>query len=225
MKIKKKKWGWLRYNNKQQQYQGCVKDKRLWDSLCKRNKKNELGNRFDGILSDSPWDETALELGYPVMKDKEIFESIPLKKLQKNGFLFIWVTNKKFEVTLEYLKQNNYKRVELIVWIKLSEDLSLYQGIGYFLQHNCEFCIVAKSNERFEKLKERTLTHNLPNVIIEKVRKGSQKPDQLYDIMEKMLPKSRFLEIFSRPHNSRDKFTSVGNESITYLNTEIVENK
>lgn len=42
---------------------------------------------------DPPWDCPA-KLGYPILRDEDII-NIPIKELQDNGFLLVWVTNAK----------------------------------------------------------------------------------------------------------------------------------
>ena len=56
----------------------------------------------------------------------------------------------------------------------------------------------------------------VPNVscdIIFSERRGqSQKPEEIYDIVESLVPNGRYLEIFARKNNLRDFWVSVGNE-------------
>lgn len=47
-------------------------------------------------------------LGYSQLSDNDIL-SLPLDKLQKNGFLFIWVINAKYAFTLELFDHWGYE--------------------------------------------------------------------------------------------------------------------
>jgi mRNA (2'-O-methyladenosine-N6-)-methyltransferase len=50
------------------------------------------------------------------------------------------------------------------------------------------------------------------DVIYSERRGQSQKPDELYQLIEQIFPSGRFLEIFGRRHNLRSKWTTIGNE-------------
>jgi N6-adenosine-specific RNA methylase IME4 len=69
------------------------------------------------------------------------------------GYLFIWVTNAKVELILDYLKVNNYKRVEFITWVKITDACTLRDAIGYYLRHMFEICIVGVKKENKDLLK------------------------------------------------------------------------
>jgi mRNA (2'-O-methyladenosine-N6-)-methyltransferase len=44
-------------------------------------------------------------------------------------------------------------------------------------------------------------------------RRGqSQKPDEIYELIEALVPNGKYLEIFARKNNLRDYWVSVGNE-------------
>lgn len=49
--------------------------------------------------------------------DKQIL-NLPFDKLQKDGFLFIWVINAKYRLALEMFKKYGYKLVDEIAWVK-----------------------------------------------------------------------------------------------------------
>jgi mRNA m6A methyltransferase catalytic subunit len=51
------------------------------------------------------------------------------------------------------------------------------------------------------------------DVIYSERRGQSQKPTEIYEMIEEIFgPHGRFLEIFGRRHNLRDKWTTLGNE-------------
>ncbi|KEJ82625.1 MT-A70 family protein [Oxytricha trifallax] len=202
--------------NNSVQYQGSIQDSKVWDQIKKDFKKDKCGNRFDVILSDGPWDQTACNLNYPTLKDREFLDKIPLQDLQRNGYYFMWVTNKKLEAALRHLEMHNYERIEIITWIKIDKSKIIREGIGYFLRHCYEFCIMARNKGPFGCLKEKSKTHTAPNVIFAELREQSRKPDQIYEIIEQLVPNGRYLELFPRPHNQRPRWTGIGNESILW---------
>lgn len=50
------------------------------------------------------------------------------------------------------------------------------------------------------------------DVIFAERRAQSQKPEQLYEIIENLLPNGKYLELFARKNNLRDYWVSVGME-------------
>lgn len=50
------------------------------------------------------------------------------------------------------------------------------------------------------------------DVIYSERRGQSQKPEEMYQLIERIFPAGRFLEIFGRRHNLRPSWTTIGNE-------------
>jgi hypothetical protein len=44
------------------------------------------------------------------------------------------------------------------------------------------------------------------------VRETSRKPDEMYDMLERLAPGQRKLELFGRPHNIHKGWTTLGNQ-------------
>lgn len=72
-------------------------------------KQVEIANReFDVIMMDPPWrlstsqPSRGVAIQYCSLGDEAI-EQIPVPILQKNGFLFIWVINAKFQWTVNVM--------------------------------------------------------------------------------------------------------------------------
>ncbi len=80
------------------------------------------------------------------------------------------------------------------------------KGHGFYLQHAKETCIIAvKGNVRYEKAIE-------TDVIIAERRGQSQKPEEIYDLIEALVPDGKYLEIFARRNNLRNYWVSIGLE-------------
>jgi mRNA (2'-O-methyladenosine-N6-)-methyltransferase len=50
------------------------------------------------------------------------------------------------------------------------------------------------------------------DVIFSKRRGQSQKPEEMYDIIEGLVPNGYYLEIFGRRNNLRNYWVTIGNE-------------
>jgi mRNA m6A methyltransferase catalytic subunit len=54
---------------------------------------------------------------------------------------------------------------------------------------------------------------NIASDVIMAERRGqSQKPDQIYELIEELCPDGKYLEIFGRLNNLRDGWVTIGNE-------------
>lgn len=52
----------------------------------------------------------------------------------------------------------------------------------------------------------------LSDVIFSERRGQSQKPEELYTLIESLVPNGRYLEIFGRKNNLRNFWVTIGNE-------------
>ncbi|KEJ82524.1 MT-A70 family protein [Oxytricha trifallax] len=118
------------------------------------------------------------------------------------------------EEAINIMNQKGYEKCDILVWIKLNQDKTLYNNIGYYLRHIAEFCIIFRKKGPFQKLKSRTVLHFHSNIIIEKARKSCQKPESFYQLVEEMIPDNKYLDVFARQCNQRDRWFSVGDQSI-----------
>jgi mRNA (2'-O-methyladenosine-N6-)-methyltransferase len=108
-----------------------------FNKLAKAQKK--FGGRlFDIITMDPPWlfcsatPTRGVAINYDTINDDSLL-NLPIKKLQKNGFLFIWVINCKYRLALEIFKKNGYKIVDEIVWAKQTINGKIGRSHGYYL--------------------------------------------------------------------------------------------
>lgn len=124
--------------------------------------------------------------------------------MSKSGLVFIWTINAKYAFTFELLSKWGYTFLDDIVWAKATTKGRLAKGHGYYLQHAKETCIVGYKGD---------VSYKVPRDVIFARRRGqSQKPDEIYEIIEEMVPNGRYLEIFGRRNNLRDYWVTIGNE-------------
>jgi mRNA m6A methyltransferase catalytic subunit len=57
-----------------------------------------------------------------------------------------------------------------------------------------------------------TVVHAGSDVIFSQRRGQSQKPTEVYELIERLVPTGSYLEIFGRRNNLRDYWVTVGNE-------------
>eukprot|EP00871_Galdieria_phlegrea_P001541 jgi/Galph1/2388/GphlegSOOS_G1074.1 len=180
-----------------------------WDLLLK-----SIDN-FDAIMMDPPWQlatanpTRGVALGYNQLSD-ECIACLPISKLQKSGFMFIWVINAKYRTALQLFERWGYEFVDDISWVKYTVNRRFAKNHGFYLQHAKESCLVGFKG----KLPKNFRGNVVCDVMCSERRGQSQKPDEIYEIIERMIPNGRYLEIFARKNNLRDHWVSIGNEVI-----------
>lgn len=169
--------------------------------------------QFDVVMMDPPWQlatanpTRGVALGYSQLTDKDI-HNLPIPKLQKDGLLFIWVINAKYQFTLDLFERWGYDLVDEVVWVKMTVNRRMAKSHGFYLQHAKEVCLVARKGRGPPGLKG-----GVGSDIIYSERRGqSQKPEEIYHLIEQLVPDGRYLEIFGRKNNLRNYWVTVGNE-------------
>ena len=101
-----------------------------------------------------------------------------------------------------------YKLVDEIAWVKQTVNGKIAKGHGYYLQHAKETCLVGMKGNVSEKAK-----FNIESDVIFSQRRGqSQKPEEIYEIAEALVPNGYYLEIFGRRNNLHNGWVTIGNE-------------
>ncbi|KAF9351560.1 hypothetical protein BGX34_000476 [Mortierella sp. NVP85] len=177
-----------------------------WDSLAAEC-------QFDVILMDPPWQlathapTRGVAIAYQQLPDVCI-EELPVPKLSSDGFIFIWVINNKYAKAFDLMRKWGYRYVDDITWVKQTVNRRMAKGHGYYLQHAKETCLVGKKGNDPPGCR-----HSIGSDVIFSERRGqSQKPEELYELIEELVPNGRYIEIFGRKNNLRDYWVTVGNE-------------
>jgi mRNA m6A methyltransferase catalytic subunit len=166
---------------------------------------------FDAIMMDPPWQLSGatptrgVTISYEALSDQAI-KSLPIPKLQKHGLLFLWTINAKYRTSLQLLDDWGYKFVDEIAWVKKTCNNKIAKSHGYWLQHAKETCLVGlKGNIEIN-------VNTIPDIIFSLRRGQSQKPEEIYQMIEQILPNGCYLEIFGRRNNLRNGWITIGNE-------------
>lgn len=96
-----------------------------------------------------------------------------------------------------------------MIWVKLRNE-KIYLTHGYYFMHSYEICLVGYKNIKKDPSINIRSSIN-PNVVFGEVRKKSQKPEDIYTLIEMMFKGKRKIEIFARNHNLRFGIFSIGN--------------
>jgi mRNA m6A methyltransferase catalytic subunit len=163
---------------------------------------------FDVIMADPPWRISMESLPYGTMTDAEV-RTLDMCKLQpKDGLMFLWVTGRAIELGRELLEAWGYKQMEELVWVKTNQLQRIIRTgrTGHWLNHSKEHCLIGVKGSP-------KVNRNLDcDVLVSEVRETSRKPDEIYDMVERLSPGTRKVEIFGRKHNIRPGWFTLGNQ-------------
>ncbi|KAJ7068048.1 MT-A70-domain-containing protein [Mycena amicta] len=172
--------------------------------------------KFHVIMADPPWD-IHMSLPYGTMTDDEM-RAMPIPTLQDEGLLFLWVTGRAMEVGRECLKVWGYTRVDEVIWVKTNQLQRVIRTgrTGHWLNHTKEHMLVGVKTvvDSDGKLVLPAWANRGvdTDVIVSEVRETSRKPDEVYNLIERMCPGGRKIEIFGRKHNTRPGWITLGNQ-------------
>jgi N6-adenosine-specific RNA methylase IME4 len=125
----------------------------------------------------------------------------PVKDITaKDAALFLWTTNGHLAEALQVIEAWGFTYKSNMVWAK--DKI----GLGYIFRTKHETLLFAtRGNMRAPKPGDRP-----PSVVNSPRRRHSQKPDEVYEYIERMYPRLSKLELFAR--NTRPGWFSWGNE-------------
>ena len=171
--------------------------------------------KYKTILADPPWAQNmsgkyksrhsrAKRLPYETMTINEI-STMPVKQYADEGcHLWLWTTNQFLRHGYKVVEAWGFTNLVPIHWIKPS-------GLGNYFVHRTQTLLFG-----YYKKCQFPLERYLPNIFYANVqRKHSRKPNESYELIEKVSPAPR-LELFARPLSpmfpKRDGWDVWGNE-------------
>lgn len=160
---------------------------------------------FGLIYADPPWryqnlksKARLIENNYPTMETEDICAmNIPSSP---NCILFLWTTSPHLTAAIKVIKAWGFTYKTSAVWDKK------VIGMGYYFRLQHELLLVAIKGEPGTP----DPRSRRSSVLQCKRGKHSRKPDHFYEIIERMYPDARKLELFAR--QTRPGWSSWGNE-------------
>ena len=178
-------------------------------------KTNPASNRkYQVLYADPPWKydnqihgKGAADDHYSGMEIDDIKalpENIGLQ-LADNAVLFLWVTNPFLAEGLAIVKEWGFKYKTNAVWVKRNLKKP---GLGTYVRGRHELLFIATRGS-FAPL-DQNISPPIGSVIEADIREHSTKPDEVYEIIERLYPGCSCLELFAR--RTRDGWDAWGNE-------------
>lgn len=184
--------------------------------------------KYDIILSDPAWkfrSNSAAKKGrnvskeYPTMTLEEIKQLDVGSLANKNSMLLLWITTPLLDKFPEVLKAWGFKfKGVFTTWVKLNKDGTVFKGMGYLTRKNTEILIYATKGRGVGIPTNRSVSELIfaedgevnGATLFSRRRKHSQKPDEIYDIVDILYPNKTKIELFARLR--REGWSAWGNE-------------
>lgn len=149
-----------------------------------------LANGAATVVVDPPWD--VLQHGlhgavryYSLLKPFRI-KDLPIADLcEENAHLWLWVTNGTLRIGYDILEVWGFTPRSTFTWVKPRI------GLGAYLRNATEHCLLGTRGKAPVKYKSQ------PNWGFFPVQDHSHKPEEFYDIVERVSP-GPYLELFAR---------------------------
>lgn len=182
------------------------------EKLAEISKENtpltgELG-RFPVLYADPPWqyehaktESRAIENHYPTMDLSEICRLKVASIATPDAILFLWATSPKLAEAMKVLEAWGFTYRTSMVWVKNKV------GMGYYARQQHELLLIATIGSPPTPPESAR-----PSSVVTRPRgEHSAKPPVFYEIIERMYPELKRIELFCRA--SRKGWSAWGNEA------------
>src|SRR5262249_810393 len=179
--------------------------------LSKCNAPLPRDHLYPVILADPPWKyeaydlesgmTRAAEVHYPTMTTDEICALAVPDLATPDAALFLWATSPHLEDAFRVIEAWGFEYRTNVVWVKESP------GLGYWFRNQHELLLVAARGS----MRSPSEGTRPPSVITAPRRKHSRKPDEAYELIERMYPELPKIELFAR--SARESWAAWGNQA------------
>lgn len=174
-------------------------------------------NKYNLIYADPPWKQSkggkknvrenssGKELDYPVCSLEEIKQHLEqaVSLTESNSVLFLWTIDKYLFEAQRIAEELGYKLHARMIWDKVTGIPS-----AFTVRYGHEYLLyMYKGKLTPIATEERGKIHT---VFREKVQRHSQKPQIAYEIIERLYPNTKKIELYARNH--RQGWDCWGNE-------------
>jgi site-specific DNA-methyltransferase (adenine-specific) len=157
---------------------------------------------YQVIYADPPWSyrdkckagRRGVEFKYPTLSHNDI-AALPVEELSANdALLFLWVTWPMLFEAQRVIRAWGFEYKTLAwVWVKLSQKGKRYHwGMGNWTRANSEPCLLAV------KGRPHRISASVLSIIEAPVRAHSQKPNEAYGLIERLVGDVPRVELFAR---------------------------
>jgi N6-adenosine-specific RNA methylase IME4 len=167
--------------------------------------------RYPVVYADPPWEfdvydadsglVRAAAAHYPTMSIEDICKIGIEDIATPDAALFLWTTAPHLQKAFNVIAAWGFEYRTNIVWVKQSA------GLGYWIRNQHELLLIAARGQ----MRSPPEGSRPPSVIHAPRREHSQKPDEAYELIERMYPELPRIELFARAR--RPGWDAWGNEA------------
>jgi N6-adenosine-specific RNA methylase IME4 len=166
---------------------------------------SDLGDeKFGTVLADPPWrfenrtgkvaPEHRRLSRYGTLSLDEIMELPVSQIVLPQSHLYLWVPNALILEGLEVMRRWGFTYKTNLVWYKIRKDGGPDgRGVGFYFRNVTELVLFGVRG----RLRTLPAGRRTVNIILERKREHSRKPDKLYEIIESCSP-GPYMELFAR---------------------------
>lgn len=116
-------------------------------------------------------------------------------KVDENSLCFMWCTYPQLEEGLKLMKLWGFKyKTVAFTWVKKNKVAnSFFFGMGRYTRGNPEICLLGRKGKGIPRINA-----SIKNLQIHKIRKHSQKPDEIRNEIVKLVGDLPKIELFAR---------------------------
>lgn len=189
--------------------------------------KNELvetpplpEGKYNVIYADPPWEYNntirswgPASLHYPTLPLEKICDyrdknNSIIEKFADDAVLFLWVTNPFLQDAFKVVESWGFNYKTAMVWVKRNLQRP---GSGFYVRGHHELLFICTKGSF---VPDQTGKEPIGSVIDADIGEHSAKPEIVYEIIEKMYPDGKYLELFLRG-KPRERWTGHGYEATT----------
>ncbi len=177
--------------------------------------------KFSTILADPPWQfknrtgkmapEHKRLSRYPTMTLQQI-KDLPVEAaVADTAHLYLWVPNALLSEGLQVMECWGFKYKTNLIWYKIRKDGGPdRRGVGFYFRNVTEVILFGVRGKNARTLQPGRTQENM---IVQRKREHSRKPDEQYDLIESC-SRGPFLEMFAR--GNRQGWHCWGNQTEDY---------
>ncbi|MGY5148894.1 MAG: MT-A70 family methyltransferase [Candidatus Nitrosopumilus sp. bin_68KS] len=169
---------------------------------------------FNLIYVDFAWDYNLLLSGapnYKTMTLDEIKKEFPKLPLAKDSIVFMWATNPKLKEAVDLMSFYELEYKTNIVWVKM-KDNKVKSGTGHYVRGAHELLLIGVRGSPGVPFE----SDRIPSVVFAEPTGHSSKPLEFIEIIQKLFPRTKKLEMFARGKKDPiydSSWTRYGNQS------------
>ena len=160
--------------------------------------------KFNVIYADPPWSFEMDNSRGAALREYQTMQLEDICKIKvpsvEDAILFLWVPNSLIRQGLQVVESWGFAYKTHFVWVKNKI------GVGSWLRNQHEVLFIAVKGD----IGTPETNNRYSSVIQADLGKHSKKPEIVYEMIEKMYPGKKYLELFAR--NKREKWQGWGNE-------------